>query len=215
MSGTNKDRARAEDLANVRRGQILDAATAIFAEKGFSRATIRDVARQAGLADGTIYIYFPSKTALLIGILDRMNESDAREQDLAADFMGDLQSFFAAYLNHRLSVIAPAYEMLRAVLPEVLVNADLRELYFQRVIAPTLAVGERFLQAQIQQGRMRALDAPLATRAMASLALGLLVLQMLGDDYLAKHSSDLGIQLAALLFEGIRPRGGEREDLAE
>ena len=158
----------------------------------FARHDQRRRLGRRGFADGTIYIYFPSKTALLIGILDRMNESDAREQDLAADFMGNLETFFAAYLNHRLSVIAPAYEMLRAVLPEVLVNAELRELYFQRVIAPTLAVGERSLQAQIEQGRMRAVDAPLATRAMASLALGLLVLQMLGDDYLAKHSSDLG-----------------------
>lgn len=211
MAETENAASRGEQLAATRRGQILDAATAIFAEKGFSRATIKDVARQAGLADGTIYIYFPSKTALLMGILDRMNESDARAEDLAADFTGDLQSFFAAYLSHRLSVLAPAYEMLRAVLPELLVNAELRELYFQRVIAPTLGVGERFVQAQIEQGRVRAVDAPLATRVMASLVLGLLVLQMLGDEYLARHEGELPNQLAVMLFEGLRPAGGERE----
>ena len=43
-------------LAAARRTQILDAATSVFATRGFSRATIRDIARAAGLADGTIYI---------------------------------------------------------------------------------------------------------------------------------------------------------------
>ena len=48
-------------LISARRHQILDAATTVFAEKGFHRATIKDIVRQAGIIDGTIYIYFASK----------------------------------------------------------------------------------------------------------------------------------------------------------
>ncbi len=44
-----------------------------FAERGFHRATIHEVARATGVADGTIYTYFEHKTALLQGILDRLN----------------------------------------------------------------------------------------------------------------------------------------------
>ena len=160
--------ARAQRLAATRRGQILDAATAVFAEKGFPRATIKEVARRAGVADGTIYIYFPSKTALLMGILDRMNESDRREADLAPGLAGDFESFFAVYLDHRLAVMAPSFEMLRAVLPELLVDTELRELYFERVIAPTLALGERYIQTLIEQGRLRQTDAALATRSISA-----------------------------------------------
>ncbi len=42
-------------LATARRTQILDAAITVFSEKGFHRATIKEMARVAGIADGTIY----------------------------------------------------------------------------------------------------------------------------------------------------------------
>lgn len=191
-------------LALRRRNQILDAATAVFAAQGFARATIRDVARAARLADGTIYIYFPSKTDVLIGILDRLNESDQRAEDLAQGLLDDPKRFFTAYLAHRLSVLSPSFDMLRAVLPELLVNSDLRALYYQRVIAPTLALGEQYVQASIEQGQLRPVDVALAVRAISGLVLGLLVQQMLGDDYLTVHGSDVAGPLASLLFDGLR-----------
>jgi AcrR family transcriptional regulator len=192
-------------LVAARRNQILDAATRVFATKGFSHATIREIAREAGLADGTIYIYFPSKTDLLLGILDRLNESDQRDEHLAQGLSGDLKSFFAAYLAHRLAVMAPAHEMLRAVLPELLVNAELRELYYQRVLAPTMALAERHIAAMVDQGKLRPVDAGLAARAISGMALGLLVEQLLGDDYLTTHGSAVAAPLAELLFEGWYP----------
>ncbi len=208
-------------LVAARRAQILDAATSVFAAQGFSRATIRDVARAAGIADGTIYIYFQNKTDLLIGILDRLNETDQRDEQLAQGLSGDFRSFFTVYLGHRLSVLAPTYEMLRAVLPELLVNADLRALYYQRVIAPTTALGEQYIQLQIERGRLRPVDAALATRAISGLVVGLLVQQMLGDDYLAAHGSALAGPLVALLFDGLRPdieqahEGEEKQQASE
>ncbi|MCB0032608.1 MAG: helix-turn-helix transcriptional regulator, partial [Anaerolineales bacterium] len=62
-----------QQLIDARRNQILEAATAVFAERGFHKATIRAIAQHAGIADGTIYNYFKNKTDLLIGILDRLN----------------------------------------------------------------------------------------------------------------------------------------------
>ncbi|NJM77475.1 MAG: helix-turn-helix transcriptional regulator [Acaryochloridaceae cyanobacterium RU_4_10] len=69
-----------EQLIVARRNQILDAAAKVFAEKGFHPATIRDVAREASIADGTIYNYFKNKSALLLGILERMRESVMQTQ---------------------------------------------------------------------------------------------------------------------------------------
>lgn len=44
---------------------ILDAAIKVFAEQGFHQATISQVAREAGVADGTIYLYFKNKADIL------------------------------------------------------------------------------------------------------------------------------------------------------
>jgi len=59
------NRARGE-----RHSQILDAAIDVFAEKGFHKARIADVAERAGVADGTIYLYFKNKEELLLTIFE-------------------------------------------------------------------------------------------------------------------------------------------------
>ena len=52
------------------RRNILDAARTLFAEKGFAAATIRQIARNAGVSEGLIYHHFRDKTALLTGIIE-------------------------------------------------------------------------------------------------------------------------------------------------
>lgn len=48
-----------------RREQLLRAARAVFARKGYGKATVSDIVREAGVAQGTFYLYFPSKKAVL------------------------------------------------------------------------------------------------------------------------------------------------------
>ncbi|GHO71599.1 hypothetical protein KSC_104910 [Ktedonobacter sp. SOSP1-52] len=204
-----------EMLIAARRMQILDAATTVFAEKGFHRATIKDIARVAGIADGTIYTYFASKTAVLLAILNRLNETTEREQQFAQGSEQDLRSFFLAYVRQRMSLLWPNAEVFRAVLPEMLVNSELRELYYQHVLAPTIAVGERFLHAQSQQeqGEVRPLDMPLTVRAIASTFLGLLMLQLLGDQEIAQRWEELPEVLTTLILDGLmqKPLTGEEQ----
>src|SRR5262245_16027812 len=98
------DQDLAERLAAVRRDHILDAATRVFAARGFNVATVRDVAREAGVADGTIYNYFANKDALLFGIFDRLNESERRQHDLAPPSDADSAAFVRSYVHHRFDI---------------------------------------------------------------------------------------------------------------
>lgn len=54
-----------------KREAILRAATAVFAEKGFFNAKVADIAKAAGVADGTVYLYFKNKEDVLHNIFDR------------------------------------------------------------------------------------------------------------------------------------------------
>jgi AcrR family transcriptional regulator len=198
-------------LISARRTQILDAATIVFAEKGFHRATVKDIARQAGIADGTIYTYFASKTEVLLAILHRLNETTEREQQFAQGSAHDVRTFFRAYVQQRMELLWPNAEVFRAVLPEMLVNAELRELYYQQVLAPTFTVGEQFFRAQSEREEGRTMDIPLTLRVIASTILGLLLLQLLGDQEIASRWTELPDLLTTLLFDGFDQKNKDEE----
>ncbi len=189
-----------ELVAAARRKQILDAATQVFAEKGFHRATIKDIARVARIADGTIYTYFASKDEVLLAVLDRLNETTERKQQFVLGDEQDLKAFFRAYLQQRMALLWPNAEVFRAVLPELLVNGELRKRYYEQVLAPTIAVGEQFFQAQSEQLQI---NIPLTVRAIAGTLLGLLLLQLLGDQEIAEQWEELPNVLTTLFFDKI------------
>ena len=56
------------DKRDQRRKEILEAACRVFAQKGYYTATVSDIANEAGIAQGTMYIYFKSKEDLLMAI---------------------------------------------------------------------------------------------------------------------------------------------------
>ena len=63
--------AKVDDKSSDKRRLILDAAELIFARHGFFAAKVSDVAKEAGVADGTIYLYFKNKDDLLISLFER------------------------------------------------------------------------------------------------------------------------------------------------
>ena len=69
-----------------KRDAILRAATDVFAERGFFNAQVADVAREAGVAAGTVYLYFHGKDDLLVSIFERtMREALLRVREAVAD----------------------------------------------------------------------------------------------------------------------------------
>jgi TetR/AcrR family fatty acid metabolism transcriptional regulator len=56
--------------AGDKRKRILDAAVRVFAKKGFYATRVSEVAKAAGVADGTIYLYFKSKDELLVSLFE-------------------------------------------------------------------------------------------------------------------------------------------------
>lgn len=63
-------RAQDEQLKLRRRSEIIRAAVSVFAERGYFAARMREVAERAGVADGTLYLYFKGKEDLLVSILE-------------------------------------------------------------------------------------------------------------------------------------------------
>src|SRR5512141_961309 len=62
----SEDLMAVPDPRSSKSERILEAAVKVFARKGYTAATVAEVAREAGVADGTIYLYFKSKDDILV-----------------------------------------------------------------------------------------------------------------------------------------------------
>ena len=176
----------------------------MFAEKGFHSTTIKDIAKQAGIADGTIYIYFENKMALMLGILDRMNESEQRDVDFSQFTVGDFRSFMKAYIRHRLTLLkADNFETFRVVVSEILVNRELRELYYRKIIEPTFMLADKYLQRWAEQHIIKPTNISLTTRAISGMVLGLILEYIMGDKTLESQWDDLPDVLTDMILDGL------------
>src|SRR5437868_4175819 len=78
--------SRRDSAPGPKRAAILRAAIDVFADRGYFNAQVADVARAAGVAAGTVYLYFKSKDDLLVSIFERsMRESLTAGREAVAD----------------------------------------------------------------------------------------------------------------------------------
>ena len=75
--------SRARMSASDRRSQLIEVALDVFSRQGFRGATTREIAAQAGVAEGLIFRHFPSKEALYTAVLDSRLNSPEQENWLA------------------------------------------------------------------------------------------------------------------------------------
>jgi TetR/AcrR family fatty acid metabolism transcriptional regulator len=80
---------RPAPAASDKHEAILRAAIHVFAERGFFQAQVADVARAAGVAAGTVYLYFRSKDHLLISVFERTMREALAEGRAALDGISD------------------------------------------------------------------------------------------------------------------------------
>ncbi len=74
----------------AKRERILDAAVREIAGRGYHRTTVSDIAGRAGVADGTIYLYFKGKEEILVSIFERaMQRFNDEARRIVEDGVGD------------------------------------------------------------------------------------------------------------------------------
>ena len=77
-------RERVVKPAEERRRDVLDAALRLFVSKGYAETTVSDIASEADMGTGTVYLYFPSKEHVLLGLHQRFREENEAHVAAAA-----------------------------------------------------------------------------------------------------------------------------------
>jgi len=202
--------SRRQRQAAEREGKILDAAARLIAERGFHRATTREIAAAADVAEGTLYNYFATKDDLLFGILARLEEqiNTAAQQSLLVE-SGDPRKLLIQALLQRRHFAESHSVMLQAILSEILSNAELRSRYAEQLLKPTLQSLEANLRQLVERRKLTPLDVPAAARVLAGLWVGLFFLQALEDPLVIHEWDRLSNVIAGMFFDSIAPQAVE------
>jgi AcrR family transcriptional regulator len=210
--GSNEGRRRFEDRRQRRitrrRREILAAAARVFADNGYSNATIRKIADAADIAEGTLYNYFGGKQEMLLAI---MNETQERIETMLQD---------ANQLQGREDIVAlveRGYDIFVSQLPftrTLLLEAWTDDLILRDFAMDRLQrVGQRlqaFIAKRIEDGVFRSIDPALATRIVLGMFIApiLPVLRGVATVPSAEERRAVAEIAVDLLLDGIRVRVG-------
>jgi AcrR family transcriptional regulator len=97
------------------RSRILEAALSVFRERGFEKATMREIATEAGVAVGAAYYYFDSKDALVMAFYERAQGEMNAEIDAALDQARTLEARLRAIIGAKFTYFQPNRKLLGAL----------------------------------------------------------------------------------------------------
>jgi AcrR family transcriptional regulator len=156
----NPRKPRWQRRKDERPAEIISAALAVFAARGFAATRLDDVARRAGISKGTLYLYFRNKEDLFKAMV---RETLVPNIALAEAQLGDDATPTPELLSHVLrgmvSVIAsPIGAIPKLVISEAGNFPDLARFYVEEVVARGLGVLGRLLARGVQRGEFRKIN---------------------------------------------------------
>ena len=202
--------ARTPKVVEDRREQIIGAAMRVFAQKGFARATNRDIANEAGITTGLIYYYFKSKEDLLREALEERSPMQIMAQVTTEMLEQPPETLLAIMLKRVLDVVEDEQfiSMIRILLPEMLHGeaevAPIALSLFQRLAA---FLG-KYLEAQITRGSVRSdLNVDMTTQVLISSMIGMVLRRQIMRDpmVLRLTHEEIVHAILELALPGIQP----------
>jgi AcrR family transcriptional regulator len=138
--------------------ELLDAALALFVEKGFAATRAEEVAQRAGVSKGTLYLYYPSKEELFKAVV-RQNLSSliAEGEGMAATFEGSSSELLACLIHTWWDRVGntSAAGIHKIVLAEVRNFPELAQFYTDEVIIPADRLFSGCVERGIASGEFR------------------------------------------------------------
>jgi AcrR family transcriptional regulator len=174
---------RSENIARMRKQQILDAALQVFSDKGFATATTAEIARGAGIAEGTIYKYFPSKRELFIAVIRNVILTTPLLELIDKLPQGNLAETFHNIMQNRLNLLeSEQASTIPAFMVEIQRDPELRTLWKKHFIDPFFSKLEGSYQEMIATGRVRRMEPAVLVRIIGGFFIGFLLIKVIEGD---------------------------------
>lgn len=190
-----------------RRQCLIDAATAVFADRGYDCATTREIAERAGCAEGLIHRYFSGKRGLLIAILE------ARAGQVEEDFVASLpdrptvEEEIKQVLLWHLDTMWERRDFMRVAVSQAAIDSEVGRTVNEGAHNERVRLTKEKLRRHQREGRLRpGVDLEAIAQAITGLgfALGFSFQVSLGQD--RRLARRIAVEAAAEISRGISRR---------
>jgi AcrR family transcriptional regulator len=201
--------ARTPKGVEDRRDQIIDAAMRVFAQKGFTRATNKDIAREAGITPGLIYYYFENKKDLLKAIIETRSPALLMTTLPPQVFELPPEVFLRMLIQRALSIVESnqLIQLVRMLLPEVIHNTEVAPIV-NSMIQRLLEFLGKYFESQVQIGSLLSVDRVLIAQiTLGSVFVFVLRRQILCDPVALEYTHEqIAEAVSETVLKGILPR---------
>jgi AcrR family transcriptional regulator len=209
VTSTRRRRALSDEEKSQRRDQIIAAAKEVFARKGFHAATIADIAKQAGLAYGSVYWYFESKDELFLALMAveeatlRAHIESAMTREIARQHIGG-EALARAAVRATFEFFEADKATVKLLLRDANALGDRFEKQIGEIYDRCIDDIEVFIVAAQESGEVIAAPPRMVAHTLAALV-GQLGQRRLAtdDDVTAAQAADF---VVTLVLDGLRPR---------
>ena len=198
----------------LRREQILEAAVKVFARRGFGNATVAEIAEEAGVAPGTIYIYFEGKEDLFMSIPELISEpmlatflEAAFGGNEPTDIEGE-ERLLTQSCTKAIETLLQNLDLVKSMLSSVVTLDDETRVEYFRQPLQALSILEQYFHDRIGRGIFREMDTAVVAQAYAVLVIMFVLIQELirTKDAAPLAYEEISQELIQLLLYGIEKR---------
>lgn len=201
--------ARTPKVVEDRREQIIDAAMRVFSQKGFMRATNKDIAQEAGITPGLIYHYFENKEAVLHALIEErspivvLRTLPPQMLELPPDVL----------IRHLLLQVLGIVEgekfvqLIRVFVPEIIHNPSMAGTA-TAILQQALSFISSYFTSKMERGELRRLDAAFAAQTLLGSLIGFVLRrQILHDPMALSYSHEQLVEhISDIVLQGLLPR---------
>ncbi len=203
--------------------KILESAIKIFSEKGFSAATTSEIAKEAGVAEGTIFRYFKTKKDLLRGILIKLVNLIAGkvvleniEKIVEESYEKDPRQIFKEIVYDRMKLVDSLYPMARVVMTEAIYHEDVRDALYKNIIEKAFFIFKKFYKVMTEKGVLRDdIDATTMFRTIVSNIVFFIVNKKMLEKYNPIKDTEAELdKVFDIILNGIGKKPAENKEMS-
>lgn len=205
------DQGDLEETITKRQWQILEAAMKVFSEKGFQGSRTSEIAKEAEVAEGTIFRYYKTKKDLLIGLLIPLIIKFFRpliiksaETIIENKKNKPIDELMEDLLLDRLNLIHSNFPLIKTIFMEAAYQPELLKTIQKNLGPKVIPFINNFMEQNIESGNFKDKEPILMTRTMMSLLLGYIILGNVFPEYFSSENDEEEIkQIVDIFLHGV------------